>query len=1602
MDENTGVPAKGIVNVTLMGAGTIDRPAGDVQATVTNAFYADVPLGTITARAVLDGQQATVDIGVPLLSLSGRGQTALRAPYNATADLTMQSLDLSRLQSLVAETGITLRGSATGTAHAEGDLASWQDASATVNLATAEVVVGDLTVALDGPAQVIYGSRTVGTVRLAARAGELQAELRGSLPIDVAPSSSAAMTLTLIGDVGDMIATARLTHLVEVPAISGTGPVAVMARVDGAVRAPQIVADIDLGPASLNAPDLPTFERVRLLGHVENGRVEVQDLFASVDGAEVTATASAPLAWATSSLPSSAAVSAMGTLSARVKNVTADLLARLATGTDVPDLQGSLDATVDLSSSAPELSGLTGEARIDRLELTAAGIAITQSTPTRIVAQDGFARVASWEWSGQGTALSVAGEVRLSNLQTGILATGALDLRLLSPFLRSSGLATAGTLSPRLSITGALTSPRIDGDITLTDADVRLTSPRIFVGDLNGRAIFSRDRLQIVSAAGTINGGDLKLGGSVSFPAGAPPTALLTADVTSMALEYPKGLRTELDGSLKLELNDVAEGLERIPLLSGSLHVVNGSYRQPITVVGGILAAMQSQATPLPPSSTPGSAPALALDVTLTTDDDIIVDNNAATLALDGDMRVIGTVAQPVLSGRAEVREGGRVVLGRNVYHVTSGTLDFASATRIDPELNFQLTTTAGGVDIEVAVTGTTSAPTLTLSSEDSEFTQSDLTSLLLTGRPYDQLREADAATVSNALVGNVSGEVLGVAGRAVGLDTVRLGGVDESVLHSDPTAIATDADPTSRMTFTKAFGSQMDVTFSQSLRDAGAQTWVVEYLPTRRLLTRLVNNDENLRTYEFRHDVQFGGRTPARPRTAAPRRNALRVREVTVAGELPGQNVRDMLDLKAGSKFDFATLQSDRERIEQFYRSEGYLDSRVGARQTPAGEMVNVAFTIQPGPRTRIDVTGAPLPKDITDAVAQVWADSVAGPLLVEEARVLVSDRLAEEGYFQAKVTVDLSSVDDVQVLTIGVDRGPRTTEVAVVLDGVAEDLQKSLSARLAAEKLVDQAPRNQQAVVNALQQALRQRGYSQAQVTVDSPVFEGASAVVNVHVRTGVPLAVGTVTITGSTLAQNRVQQAVRLTEGSPFVQADADGVQSRLVALYRQEGYLSVTVAVQAMPGPAEGVVAVSVSVTEGPRQVVAAVQIEGLRGIAEDTVQRAMALKIGQPARVEDLLRARTRLFATGLFRRVDVTAAAEPEGPAVPNEVPVRVLATVEEWPAVRLRYGVQVAEERPDEGSSHRDLVPGIAADASRRTLFGRAVGVGAATVLQQHDRMGRVYVTVPTFFTLPLRSSIVLEKEREEFAVDNVSDTTSISWEQRVRAFSHLEVSYAYRFERVHSFVTGPVDPNFPAFDVSLNVARFTASATWDSRNDPASPTRGSLVTSSIEDAPDSLGSEIRFIRYFGQARHFQSWKRAVFASAFQYGIVTPRGGQEVIPSERFYTGGGTSIRGLAEDGAGEQGLFGPEGGRVLLLINQEARVPLYRWIHGVAFVDAGNVFKTPQDTSFSALTTSAGFGLRFVTGFATFRLDYGHLVHGAPEGAPRGRWTLGIGHAF
>jgi outer membrane protein assembly factor BamA len=109
----------------------------------------------------------------------------------------------------------------------------------------------------------------------------------------------------------------------------------------------------------------------------------------------------------------------------------------------------------------------------------------------------------------------------------------------------------------------------------------------------------------------------------------------------------------------------------------------------------------------------------------------------------------------------------------------------------------------------------------------------------------------------------------------------------------------------------------------------------------------------------------------------------------------------------------------------------------------------------------------------------------------------------------------------------------------------------------------------------------------------------------------------------------------------------------------------------------------------------------------------------------------------------------------------------------------------------------------------------------------------------------------------------------------------------------------------------------------TRETRDEVLDATRGGFLSHAIEFSPSALGSEVRFIKYFGQYfRYFPLQKprielftnevlrpRLVYAAGVRAGLATGFGGQEVPLSERFLAGGSNTIRGFAQNSRSDWG---------------------------------------------------------------------------------------------
>src|SRR5690606_31575249 len=216
-------------------------------------------------------------------------------------------------------------------------------------------------------------------------------------------------------------------------------------------------------------------------------------------------------------------------------------------------------------------------------------------------------------------------------------------------------------------------------------------------------------------------------------------------------------------------------------------------------------------------------------------------------------------------------------------------TVDFVDPTAIEPELNFRARTQIGGHGITLGVTGPIDALENELESDTPNLTEADIISLLVTGRTLAEAGRAQTDVAREQVLGYLSGDLLGFAGRALCLDAVRLErGVSADTLPTDLALFAGDEDPASRLTISKLLRRDVEVVLSQNLRESGGLTWIAMYRPLPPVELRTISRDDDSRAYDFRHTVQFGGGVAARRTGATEPPPRARVASVAFTGQ-PG-----------------------------------------------------------------------------------------------------------------------------------------------------------------------------------------------------------------------------------------------------------------------------------------------------------------------------------------------------------------------------------------------------------------------------------------------------------------------------------------------------------------------------------------------------------------------------------------------------------------------------------------------------------------------------------------------------------------------------------------
>lgn len=430
----------------------------------------------------------------------------------------------------------------------------------------------------------------------------------------------------------------------------------------------------------------------------------------------------------------------------------------------------------------------------------------------------------------------------------------------------------------------------------------------------------------------------------------------------------------------------------------------------------------------------------------------------------------------------------------------------------------------------------------------------------------------------------------------------------------------------------------------------------------------------------------------------------------------------------------------------------------------------------------------------------------------------------------------------------------------------------------------------------------------------------------------------------------------------------------------AIQKDECYFNLEMSHQVVLNRTEKTGKVIYDVQAGPKSVFDSVQFSGQETVDESYLRKLIPFKAGDCFRREKLDDLREAFLATGLFARAKIIL---PEAPIDGNKVPIEI--ELKERSHRTVRVG----------GIYYTDEGPGVLLGWEHRNFMGSAEKLEAQLQLSQRQQRLSLDLTKPFFFrkdqSLTLTSAF---DSQNSDAFDELSLGAGASIKRSFGSALSGSTGAEVKFSRITD--------NNTKEEESFGLLSFPQALTFDNRNSKLNPKKGWFVKAVAEPFVDVLGNSNPFFKTrVTTSTYFDLQKNTILALRASVGSINGTEIENVPASERFYTGGGGSVRGFGYQEVGPFNNGDPTGGASVVEASTELRFNITDTIGAAAFVDAGNVNETAAP-SFSDLSVGAGVGLRYYTSFGPLRLDVATPLTNKENTDSNYQIYISIGQAF
>ncbi len=1566
---------EGSISAILHAEGNAKRwKNADAQLEIQSAkfTYQQLPIEIESgSRARMQKGHVNADfrgkVGSGSINVTGTYSLA-RNRYDLSARLS--GIKLEEFRQFLPQIPANAQGNITGVLTAHGDAKLWRDSEAEVRFEEAFLKRNEFEVWVKSDSSILMRQRGL-IVDLDIALPEGEFHVQGRLPVE----GTSGADLRAVGNI-DLKIASMFTDQVLL-----SGKAALDVRVHGNLKNPEIFGD----SSSQNFTAVYPARKLFFRGESATAMFSGQDIQLAIKGAM-----------------NEAPVQVQGVVpigAAKPGNIRVNLesfpLQTLTIHSDESDFSGtaSLSLQAEGTGIKPENWDAKAELKLQNIRV---GETTVETESIRVRLEQQRLTVEPFQIKApKDLSLSVSGaaDLKTQNLQADVKTeVDLIFFRNLLPDFSGSGKLIA-----EVHATDSFKDPQMSGLISLDDGFMRIPDYPIVIEQIYLRAPFDKNRVKIEKLTARMGGGTIEGYGQFDLKNFRPAGAIVSLTAKGVRLNYPEDLRSQIDANLKFT------SIQDDYLLSGDVDIVRSIYTEDIDYRDRLVNSLLSHKRALAPTATLASR--IRLDLNVKTIEDFRMRNNLARIRALASLQVQGNTSQPRLLGRVQVRDGSVLFFRGNEYVVERGNVDFYGTRKINPEFDFQLFALVDNntppdfgefavdqYEVEISVRGTLDDLEDTTVRSFPDLDEQAIYSLLLTGGTNSTLSQAGSAVFQEELASYFAGQLFFGApqqlGKALGLNRVEI----------HPDLVSSEQDPSARLIVGKDLTSHLGIIYSVSLSDSEDQTWIVNYRLLRNFSMRFVDESDEGYTVGLRHSLRFGpGAASLRSKKLSKKRETEVIEKIEIKNDspIPDQDVFKKVDELQRRTYDYWEVNDQIMDVKLFLQERGYLFPEVSFEETrPSTGKVHLTVRVSGRGQRNMVFSGYQPSKGRIKKYEEWWREGFSEQAVLEQISDDLLKELWQEGFLRAQVEIQSEITNDSGRYVFQIDPEAQYVRIALKFRGAdlygAKNLQDELMKLYGSDTSMHVDAFHRFRILKDRIGALyAQKGFLDVTVKEATASYtEDGLAEREIVINEGHPARIDDLEVSNGQGFPAELIAKLKAGRGKTYSPQAISEDLITVTEFYESSGYPNIEVDSEILRQPGDPGLTLRYNLKTGIQARIGSVRIVGNNSTRRSVIEKRLRFREGDLLVRSKLFESQRNLYRTRNFQLVRVEAE-EGEKPDLYD-----VTVDVTESRKYRATYGIRYNTETDLEGE--------IVLQDSR--LFGMSQNISLFTRVNSIEQDFGITYSIPPIYRGLIRgldwdvlvSARYEREDREGF----LSRDVTLSFQKQFELWGPFVTLGEYRYE--WDRVTGKVQTGPIRFDVTSTISQVVGTILADTRDEPLNAKRGYFISLENRFAPSFLNDDELFERFFYQFFYYQPVGRMIWASGFRTGFAFPEA-QRLIISERFFAGGSSTVRGFKLDSLGPKDPFEalPLGGEGLMIINQEIRVPIYKWFGAVVFYDGGNVWVKAGEISLGDLRHTVGLGLRVETPFGVGRFDWGVNLDPQFE-EPRNVFHFGLGQAF